>query len=64
MRVDVEEIKRIAKERKQINDLNFDEIEWYENGKLLNITDKMKDDWSFIGLINEDFITSGYYLDE
>jgi len=61
MRVDVETIERIQAEREVINDHDFNNIEFYENGEKLEFHEKALDDWEMIGLNNMDFITSGEY---
>ena len=55
MRVDVEYVKKLQAERLKINDLNFDEIEWYKEGKKLVIDSALKEDFKFTGLTNTCF---------
>ena len=62
MRVDLEEVRDIMKRRKRINNIPLQEIEWFENGKKIEIDLDTIDDFLFTGLNNIDFITSGYYL--
>ena len=62
MRVDVEHIKYLTKEREKINKEVLSEIEFFEDGKKVIIPEKITEDFSFIGLNNIDFITSGFYL--
>ncbi len=57
IRVDIEKVRRIQAERKKFNDLDFDEIEWYEDGKKVEINPKVKEEFRFTGLCNTDFIT-------
>jgi len=61
MRIDVEEIRKIDKRRREINELNLHDIEWYENGVRLNYTKEQLDEWRFIGLSNVSFVE--YYHD-
>jgi hypothetical protein len=61
VRIDVEKVQRMCAERCEINVLDIRDIEVYENGKLLNISDKVKEDFEFTGLSNVDFISSRYF---
>jgi hypothetical protein len=56
MRVDVEYAKHLRAELKKINAVPLDEIEWYENGKKLEIEKDLIEEWKFTGLNNVDFI--------
>ena len=56
MQVNIEDILRIKKERSQINKLDFMTIEWYKDGKKLEIPDKDKEEFMYTGLSNFDFI--------
>ena len=60
MRVDIEKILKIEEERAKINRLNFREIEWYENGKKIDIPSRIKSEWETTGLNNVDFVLTGY----
>jgi len=62
MRVDIEKVRWIMDERRKINIVRLEDIEWYENDKKINIPEEVVDDFSSIGLNNIDFITSGAYL--
>ena len=62
MRVDIEKVRWIMDERRKINILALNDIEWYEDGKKVDIPKETVDDFSSIGLNNIDFIGSGYYL--
>lgn len=52
MRVDVEHVLKLQAERKKINDLDFDEIEWYKDGKKVEIDPEVKEEFKFTGLTN------------
>ena len=39
-RVDVEDVLRIDKERRKINRISLEDIEWYENGVKLDISNE------------------------
>jgi hypothetical protein len=61
MRVDVEYVRKLQEERMKINRMNFKDIEWYENGKKVEVSPQIIDDFEFTGLNNTDFITSEVY---
>lgn len=56
MRIDVEEIRKIDERRREINELNIYDIEWFENGKRLHYTKDQLDHWKYIGLNNVSFV--------
>ena len=56
MRVNVEDVVRITKLRKAINSLPFKSIDWYKDGKKLQVSKEDKDEFHFTGLSNCDFI--------
>jgi hypothetical protein len=58
--VAVEDVMRIAKERWAINKLRFEDIIWTYQGKPLDISTKLSEDFAMIGLNNCDFITSNF----
>ena len=62
--VHIEHIKEMQKQRERINKPLLDDIEFYENGKLLHIDKRLINKFIFTGLSNIDFITSGYYCRE
>jgi hypothetical protein len=64
MRVDIERVRKIQEERTKINKADLEDIEWYEDGKKLEISPKVIEDFKFIGLNNTDFIISNYYLEK
>lgn len=61
MRIAVEEILLLRKRLNDINDMPFENIEWYENGQLLIINSEISREWKFVGLCNDSFITTGEY---
>lgn len=63
MIVNIEEIYRAVSELKAINELNLKDIEFYENGKKIDISDEIIENWKFIGLNNHSFIMSEFYKD-
>lgn len=60
-RISIERLLNLKKELREINRLELSEIVWLKDGKVLDIPQKIIDDFKFIGLGNVDFITSGYY---
>ena len=63
IKIAVEEVMRIQKERLAINKLNFSDIVWTYAGKPLEIPQKLLDDFELCGLNNMDFITSNFLPD-
>ena len=64
MRVDIEEVLRIDKERIAINKHHFDDIEFYKDGERINIPAEILKEWKYVGLNNMEFITCGFYEGE
>jgi len=56
MKVNVEAVNRIQRERARINRIALKNLELYEDGKRIKITKKTIDDWNFTGLSVIDFI--------
>lgn len=63
IRVDVDYLKYLFDNINEINKVPFNEIDWIENGEIVEIDPKLKDTWKYIGLNNTDFIRYGYYKD-
>lgn len=61
MKVNIEDVIRIANERKAINSLDLNEIEWYQNGVKIEISKEVIEDFELTGLSNMDFITGNYW---
>ena len=57
-RIDIEHVLKIQAERFRINSLNLKEIEWYEDGKKVEISPELIEEFKFTGLCNTDFITT------
>lgn len=62
MKVDIEYILHLRAELKKINSVELEEIDFYKNGKKLNISKQQISDFKFVGLDNDAFITYEYYL--
>lgn len=60
MRVDVERIRSIKAELKVINDADLRTLEFYEDGKKLEVDPAAVEDWRFTGLNNTTFIDDEY----
>ena len=61
MRVDLEHVRKLYEERMKINKLNFEDIEWYENGERVEVSPKIIKDFKFTGLNNTDFVTMNIF---
>jgi len=61
MRVDIERVKELQSEIDKINSVSVSELELFENGKQIDISQKMIDTWRYVGLNNMYFITGKYY---
>lgn len=61
--VDIENIQRLLKELRQFNQIPFDSIEFYENGKPLKISDEVKEEFKLTGLMNASFISMRFWED-
>ena len=59
--VKVEKIREIEWDRKEINQWKVNEIDFYEDGELLEIDQKIVEDFMLTGLNTMDFINSNYY---
>ena len=57
MRVDIEHVLKLQAERRKINELDLNDIEWYEDGKKVEVSPKVIEEFKFTGLCNTDFIT-------
>lgn len=62
-KIDIEYVINLYNLLQKINNLDFNSIEWYENGEKLNIDQKIIDDFKFTGLSNYHFIISEFYKD-
>ena len=61
MKIDVGYVRRLREELDFINKLNLQQIEWYENGQKVEIDPKVLEEFKFVGLSNENFITMEFY---
>lgn len=63
MEVAVEYIRWLQAERKKVNEVELEDIVFFEDGMKLDIPKKVVSDFIFCGLNNTDFIISGAYLE-
>lgn len=56
MKVKVEEMRKVIKKIDDFNRLKLEDIEFYLDGKKLNFSNELYDDFSYTGLCNIDFI--------
>lgn len=63
MKVTIEHLRAMQAVRARINNVPLHKIEFYENGKKIEIDEEIICVFELIGLSNIDFITSGAYLE-
>ncbi len=63
MKVNVEDIIKMMKFKREINRMGLEDIEWCLNGKVVNIAREDIDNFDDIGLNNTDFV-SWYFGDK
>jgi hypothetical protein len=63
VRIDIEDVFALRKEMKRINSMPLCEIEWFENGKPIVVSQEKLDEFLFTGLSNMDFILTDAYRD-
>lgn len=61
MKVNIEELKGILTRLRQIESVELDEIEWYEDEKKLEISELCIREFRFCGMCNRDFISTCEY---
>lgn len=61
MIIDVNNLLHLKAQLSEINKADFNDLQFYEDGKLIEVPKEWLDDWQYIGLNNTDFITSGFY---
>lgn len=59
--IDVDYVMDIYEKRKYINSLKLSECVFYENGALIEIPQKIFNDWAYTGLNNMDFIVQRFW---
>jgi len=61
MQVEVEEIKAAYAVLDKINSVPFKDIIWFENNNRMDFTEEQKEEWSFTGLNNTEFVRMEVY---
>ncbi len=61
MKVSIENIKWIHEQRAKINREPLENIEFYEQGKKIDMPEQLIEDFCFTGMNNVDFILTGFY---
>lgn len=61
LRIDVEDVLRNQMDRQRINEADIYDMDIFENGKLVSVPKEVRKEFSFMGLNNVDFITSGFF---
>lgn len=61
MLVFVEDLRELYGKIQAINGTPLEDIVWMEDGKEIEASDTILEDFKFTGLSNIDFILSGYY---
>ncbi len=56
MKVDINYVKHLLSEIDRINEIPFNEVEWFEGDRKLDIPQKVKDRWRFVGMTNCSFV--------
>jgi len=56
MKIDVEDVFECANEMARLNRPKLEDIEFYSDGKKVEIPKNILDEWKFVGLTNEAFI--------
>lgn len=64
MKVDIETILELQEKLNEINSVPLDNIEFFENGELIEIDKDKIERWEYVGLNNTAFITMGFYREE
>jgi len=62
--VNIAKIKEAIKIISEFNKLRLRDIEFVENGIIIEVPDKILKEWSYTGLNNKDFIDCDCYLEK
>jgi len=63
-RVNIEDIRDILDKKAAFNNLNLNDIDFYENGQKLEIPYSLINHFHFMGLSNLDFIAMDFYKED
>ena len=58
--VDINYVKYLINELDRLNNFDLSKIDFYDGSKKLTINDSLINDFKFIGLLNEDFISMDF----
>ncbi len=61
MRIDIEDVYEIQKERSRINSIPLEDMELYLDGERIEISEEKISEWKFIGLNNYYFIIDEFW---
>lgn len=64
VRIDIEEVQALQKRRREINALKLESIDFYKDGKKVDVPKYDIEEWKYTGLSNIDFMdvpTSEYF---
>ena len=61
IRVDLETVEAWDLARRKFNRLDLMEIDFYRDGKKIEIPTEVKDRFQYTGLLNIDFVTSDFF---
>ena len=50
MRIDIEHAREVLRQYREINSLAFKDIQWYEKGARLELSDELIEEYKFTGL--------------
>jgi hypothetical protein len=60
IKINVEDIYRNQAQRRTWNVPRLEDIEFYKDGELVPVPKEVLEDWKFMGLNNEDFVTNNF----
>lgn len=59
--IDIDEVRQLVKRLKEINEMNLQDCEFVENGVPVDVTQTVRSEFKYNGLLNQDFVTMGLY---
>ena len=54
--INIEEVRALQERRREINKIDLNDIDFYENGVMVTPTKEALEEWRFTGLSNIDFV--------
>ena len=58
----IEEVQALIARVREINRIEFNEIEWTKDGKPMDIPENIREEFQFIGLSNVAFIEEEFFI--